>query len=58
MYAFVCAYVIKILFLCSIFMEINRIVYLKISLHTRIKQQHFVRNKKTATHFLVRLFLT
>ena len=35
----------KILFLCGIFMELNRVEYLIISLHTSIKRQHFVRNK-------------
>ena len=35
----------KILFLCGIFIELNRAEYLIISLHTSIKRQHFVRNK-------------
>ena len=49
MYVIVYAYIIK---MKCILMEINGILYLKILLHTRIKQQHFVRNKMTATHFL------
>ena len=35
----------KILFLRGILIELNRAVYLIISLHTSIKRQHFVRNK-------------
>ena len=40
-----CIYMHKILFLRGIFIELNRAVYLIISLHTSIKPQHFVRNK-------------
>ena len=34
-------------------MYLHKILYLKISLHIRIKRQHFVRYKMTATHFFV-----